>query len=125
MLDREGVAGALTMIQPQLFAYGFGQPPRPVLLDVQVTCFPHQVGLERRSMKSGLHDILLIMNFIYDEFHSGAYKTVLVIYDVQSVRPDEVLLLDAFFMVVVHCGSTVAQWRKAGYHRQEEHQAFR
>ena len=77
MLDRAAVAGSLTMIQPQLFAYALGQPPRPVLLDVQ------------------------------------------------SVRPDEVLLLDAFFMVIVHRGATVAQWRKAGYHHQQEHQAFR
>ena len=47
MLDREGVTGSLTMIQPQLFAYGFGQPPRPVLLDVQVKCFLQKLDLQR------------------------------------------------------------------------------
>ena len=44
--------------------------------------------------------------------------------DVQSIEPDRILLLDAYFYVVVFHGSTVAQWRKAGYHEQEEHKAF-
>lgn len=44
--------------------------------------------------------------------------------DVQSIEPDRILLLDAYFYVVVFHGSTVAQWRKAGYHQQEEHKAF-
>jgi len=44
--------------------------------------------------------------------------------DVQSIEPDRILLLDAYFYIVVFHGSTVAQWRKAGYHEQEEHKAF-
>jgi len=44
--------------------------------------------------------------------------------DVASVAPDRVLLLDAFFYVVVFHGATIAQWRKAGYHKQAEHAAF-
>lgn len=36
--------------------------------------------------------------------------------DVSSIQPDRVLLLDAYFYVVVFHGSTVAQWRKEGYH---------
>lgn len=77
MLDREAVAGTLVMIQPQLLAFGFEAPPRPVLLDAR------------------------------------------------SIRPDEILLLDTFFMVVVHYGTTIAQWRRAGYQDKPEHQAFR
>ncbi|WOL16905.1 protein transport protein sec23-1 isoform X1 [Canna indica] len=34
MLNREGVVGSLTMIQPTLFQYSFDGPPVPVLLDV-------------------------------------------------------------------------------------------
>lgn len=44
-----------------------------------------------------------------------------VVLDVASVVPDRVLLLDSFFTVVVWHGSTVAQWRKADYHLQEEY----
>lgn len=35
--------------------------------------------------------------------------------DVSSVQPSVILLLDAFFYVVIHHGATVAQWRKEGY----------
>lgn len=44
--------------------------------------------------------------------------------DVASVAPDRILLLDAFFYVVVFHGATIAQWRKADYHKQAEHAAF-
>jgi len=44
--------------------------------------------------------------------------------DVCSVAPDRILLLDAYFSVVVFHGSTIAQWRKAKYQEQEEHKAF-
>jgi len=48
-----------------------------------------------------------------------------VLLDVESIQPDRILLLDSYFMVIVHYGSTIAQWRKAGYHEQEEHENFR
>eukprot|EP00899_Mesostigma_viride_P022815 jgi/Mesvir1/3718/Mv14997-RA.3 len=44
--------------------------------------------------------------------------------DVASIAPDRILLLDSYFYVVVFHGSTVAQWRKAGYQHQPEHEAF-
>ena len=47
-----------------------------------------------------------------------------VLLDVCSVAPDRILLLDAYFSVVVFHGSTIAQWRKAKYQEQEEHKAF-
>merc|ERR1711959_712992 len=39
--------------------------------------------------------------------------------------PDEILLLDTWFMVTVHYGTTIAEWRKAKYHEQAEHENFR
>ncbi|KIY93781.1 hypothetical protein MNEG_14181 [Monoraphidium neglectum] len=44
--------------------------------------------------------------------------------DVMSITPERVLLLDAYFYVVVFHGATVAQWRKAEYHLLPEHKAF-
>lgn len=48
-----------------------------------------------------------------------------VLLDVSSINPERILLLDAFFYVVVFHGSTIAQWRKAEYHIQAEHAAFK
>lgn len=39
-----------------------------------------------------------------------------------SVLPTNVLLLDTFFHIIVHYGSTIAQWRKAGYHENPEYE---
>jgi len=48
-----------------------------------------------------------------------------VLLDVAAIQADRVLLLDTYFMVVVFYGATVAEWRRAKYHEQPEHQAFR
>ncbi len=53
---------------------------------------------------------------------SGPPEPVLL--DVQSILPERILLLDAYFYVVIFHGQTVATWRKAGYHTQAEHAAF-
>ena len=53
---------------------------------------------------------------------SGPPEPVLL--DVQSILPERILLLDAYFYVVIFHGQTVATWRKAGYHNQPEHAAF-
>ena len=48
-----------------------------------------------------------------------------VLLDVSSITQDRILLLDAYFYVVVFHGTTVAQWKKAGYQHAEEHAAFK
>lgn len=47
-----------------------------------------------------------------------------VLLDVASIAADRILLLDAYFTVVIFHGTTIAQWRNAGYQNQPEHQAF-
>ena len=42
--------------------------------------------------------------------------------DVASIAVDRILLLDAYFSVVVFHGTNIAQWRNAGYHNQPEYQ---
>ena len=67
---------------------------------------------------------LMLQPLLYAySFNSQAPEPVLL--DVTSVTPDRILLLDAYFYVVVFHGSTVAQWRKAGYQHQPEHAAFK
>lgn len=48
-----------------------------------------------------------------------------VLLDVSSIGPDRILLFDSYFWVVVHFGSTIAQWRKLGYHKDPQHENFR
>ncbi|KAL2491402.1 Sec23/Sec24 protein transport family protein [Abeliophyllum distichum] len=65
--------------------------------------------------------VMIQPSMISYSFHSGPEPALL---DVSSIAADRILLLDSYFTVVIFHGSTIAQWRKAGYHEQPEHQAF-
>ena len=42
-----------------------------------------------------------------------------VLLDSVSIKPEVILLLDSFFHILIFHGSTIAEWRKAGYQDQE------
>ncbi|CAN4126061.1 unnamed protein product [Withania somnifera] len=65
--------------------------------------------------------VMIQPSLISYSFHSGPEPVLL---DVAAIAADRILLLDSYFTIVVFHGSTIAQWRKAGYHEQPEHQAF-
>ncbi|KAH9305192.1 hypothetical protein KI387_009596, partial [Taxus chinensis] len=44
--------------------------------------------------------------------------------DVAAISADRILLLDAYFTVVIFHGTNIAQWRNAGFQNQPEHEAF-
>jgi protein transport protein SEC23 len=68
--------------------------------------------------------MLMIQPTLYAySFQSEGPEPVLL--DVTSISPDRILLLDAYFYVVIFHGTTIAQWRKAGYQDQPEHAAFK
>jgi protein transport protein SEC23 len=67
--------------------------------------------------------MLMIQPTLYSFSFNGPPEPVLL--DVSSIAPDRILMLDAYFYVVVFHGSTIAQWRKAGYQDQAEHAAFK
>ena len=69
-----------------------------------------------------LNSLVMIQPTLTAYSFNGPPEPVLL--DVCSVAPDRILLLDAYFSVVVFHGSTIAQWRKAKYQEQEEHKAF-
>lgn len=54
---------------------------------------------------------------------AGACAQVLL--DVTSIAPDRILLLDSYFYVVVFHGSSIAQWRKDGFHLNPDHAHFK
>ncbi|DBA68065.1 TPA: hypothetical protein ACH3X2_014085 [Trebouxia sp. C0005] len=66
-------------------------------------------------------DAITMIQPALQAYSMGGVQAEPVMLDVASVTPDRVLLLDSYFTVVVWHGSTVAQWRKADYHLQEEY----
>eukprot|EP00124_Ichthyophonus_hoferi_P003697 Ihof_evm1s338 gene=Ihof_evmTU1s338 len=48
-----------------------------------------------------------------------------VLLDSSSIRPDVILLLDAYFYILIFHGETIANWRKAGYQNDPSHTNFR
>ncbi|DBA75245.1 TPA: hypothetical protein ACH3X1_010536 [Trebouxia sp. C0004] len=66
-------------------------------------------------------DAITMIQPALQAYSMGGAQAEPVMLDVASVTPDRVLLLDSYFTVVVWHGSTVAQWRKADYHLQEEY----
>jgi protein transport protein SEC23 len=48
-----------------------------------------------------------------------------VLLDSVSVKPDVILLLDTFFHILIHHGSTIADWRKANYQDNPEYANFK
>lgn len=65
--------------------------------------------------------VMVQPSLISYSFHSGPEPALL---DVAAIAADRILLLDAFFTAVIFHGSTIAQWRKAGYHNEPEHKVF-
>ncbi|RZC19844.1 Protein transport protein SEC23 isoform B [Glycine soja] len=65
--------------------------------------------------------VMVQPSLISYSFHAGPEPALL---DVAAIAADKILLLDSFFTVVIFHGSTIAQWRKAGYHNEPEHQVF-
>eukprot|EP00123_Amoebidium_parasiticum_P016638 comp23528_c2_seq3/m.39562 comp23528_c2_seq3/g.39562 ORF comp23528_c2_seq3/g.39562 comp23528_c2_seq3/m.39562 type:complete len:764 (-) comp23528_c2_seq3:258-2549(-) len=48
-----------------------------------------------------------------------------VLLDSSSIASDRILLLDAFFYILIWHGETIATWRKAGYQNDPSHSNFR
>ncbi|KFM28481.1 Protein transport protein SEC23 [Auxenochlorella protothecoides] len=79
-----------------------------------------RLALQRETVGEG---VTMLQPLLYSYAMGAAPEPVLL--DVSSIAPDRVLLLDAYFYVVVFHGTTVAQWRKAGYAEQPEYAAFK
>ncbi|KAI3711251.1 hypothetical protein L2E82_41207 [Cichorium intybus] len=55
----------------------------------------------------------------------NSYRAEPALLDIASIAPNRILLLDSYFTVIVFHGSTIAQWRKAGYQNEPEHELLR
>lgn len=70
-----------------------------------------------------LNSLVMIQPTLMAYSFNGPPEPVLL--DVCSIAPDRILVLDAYFSVVIFHGQTIAQWRKANYQDQPEHEAFK
>jgi len=75
------------------------------------------------SRENTTNSLVMIQPTLLSYSFNGPPQAALL--DAESVRPDNILLLDTFFHVVVFHGETIGAWREQGYHEQEEHAAFR
>eukprot|EP01004_Peranema_trichophorum_P008065 NODE_682_length_2465_cov_110.964560_g586_i0.p1 GENE.NODE_682_length_2465_cov_110.964560_g586_i0~~NODE_682_length_2465_cov_110.964560_g586_i0.p1 ORF type:complete len:754 (-),score=140.25 NODE_682_length_2465_cov_110.964560_g586_i0:145-2406(-) len=69
------------------------------------------------------NDILMIQPTLHAYSFNGPASAVLL--DSTSVSVDNILLLDTFFDVVIHYGSTMAAWIQQKYHERPEYEYFR
>ncbi|RRT67736.1 hypothetical protein B296_00038971 [Ensete ventricosum] len=75
--------------------------------------------LNRESVTNSV--VMIQPSLISYSFNSPPTPALL---DVASISADRILLLDAYFSIVIFHGMTIAQWRNMGYQNQAEHQAF-
>ena len=61
-----------------------------------------------------------LLEYSFDE---GPPKPVLL--DASSLKPNCILVLDTFFLVLIWRGETIQQWYDAGYQHNEEYANFR
>ncbi|GAB4844212.1 Protein transport protein S23 C [Ancistrocladus abbreviatus] len=91
---------------------------------VQATFGPDETAyfrmiLNRENVTNSV--VMIQPSLISYSFHSAPEAALL---DVSSISGDRILLLDSYFTVVIFHGATIAQWQKAGYQNDPEHQAF-
>ncbi|KAI7979653.1 Protein transport protein SEC23 [Camellia lanceoleosa] len=75
--------------------------------------------LNRENVSNSV--VMIQPSLISYSFHSSPEPALL---DVAAIAADRILLLDSYFTIVVFHGSTIVQWRRAGYHNLPEHAVF-
>ncbi|ORC85558.1 putative protein transport protein Sec23A [Trypanosoma theileri] len=88
-------------------------------------CSPDETAILRMMLlKSSVpNSIVQIQPTLYSYRMDAPPQPVLL--DSAAIQPDNILLLDTFFEVLIHLGSTIAAWRKAGYAELEEYSYFK
>jgi len=87
-------------------------------------CSPDETAFYRHSMmsKTVADSLTMIQPSLVSYNFSSPPSPVQL--DLASVKNDNILLLDTFFQVVVHHGTTVASWRDQKYHLKPGHENF-
>lgn len=80
----------------------------------------YRMALNREPVPAS---IVMIQPTLFAFSFQGQPEPVLL--DASALKHDQILLLDTWFMVIVHYGSQIAHWRDKGYADRPEHHAFR
>ncbi|CAJ1994053.1 protein transport protein Sec23-like protein [Leishmania donovani] len=81
-------------------------------------------SLRLQLLKSNVEDsIVQIQPTLYSYRMDAAPQPVPL--DSTAIQPDNVLLLDTFFEVLIHYGASIAAWKKAGYAEHEDYAHFK
>eukprot|EP00933_Yihiella_yeosuensis_P045433 TRINITY_DN40809_c0_g1_i1.p1 TRINITY_DN40809_c0_g1~~TRINITY_DN40809_c0_g1_i1.p1 ORF type:complete len:757 (+),score=153.63 TRINITY_DN40809_c0_g1_i1:1-2271(+) len=76
------------------------------------------------SRENAMNSLVMIQPALLEySFNEGPPQPVLL--DSTSLKPNVILLLDAFFHVVIWRGETIHQWMDAGYQEKEEYANFK
>lgn len=88
-------------------------------------CSPDETAFFRHilSRETCTNSLLMIQPTLTSYSLQGPPAPVLL--DSCSIKPDSILLLDAFFQIVIFHGAHIAQWRNEGYHEKPEYEAFK
>nr|CAB3502417.1 unnamed protein product [Digitaria exilis] len=128
----QGIIGPCTSLEKELVE-GFDQETAAVVLaryislKMEMEVFnnsPDETAyfrmlLNRESVTNSVAMIQpSLISFSFDSPPSPVFL------DVASIAADRILLLDAYFSVVIFHGMTIAQWRNMGYQNQPEHEQF-
>ncbi|KAJ3450735.1 protein transport protein sec23 [Anaeramoeba flamelloides] len=81
------------------------------------TYFSHSLYKENIS-----NSILMFQPVLHSFTMNGPPKPVLL--EMDSIQKDNILLLDSFFLVLIHHGKQIKNWIKQGYHEMEEYKDF-
>lgn len=80
----------------------------------------HRMVLLRENTTNSL---VMIQPALLSYSFNGPPEPVLL--DAASIKPDTMLLLDTFFLVVVFHGETISSWRDQGYQEKPEYARFK
>ncbi|AOA64956.1 GTPase-activating protein [Komagataella phaffii CBS 7435] len=83
-------------------------------------CSPDETAFYHHTiLRTDIRDSLVMIQPTLTQFSADGSEPVPVLLDSASLKQDCVLLLDAFFFIVIYYGSVAAAWRDANYPREE------
>ncbi|KAI5949541.1 hypothetical protein KGF54_005418 [Candida jiufengensis] len=71
------------------------------------------------------YDINTWNSEVDEDSEDNENEPIPVLLDSMSLGHSKILLLDTFFQILIYHGSQIADWRKAGYHEQEDYAYFK
>jgi protein transport protein SEC23 len=89
-------------------------------------CSPDETAYFRHYLfRENAFNILIMIQPSLDSYAFDVSEPLPAPLSSASIKADQILLLDAFFHVLVFSGDTIAKWRKAGYQDQPGYESFK